>query len=243
MKRLLTAALVGLTMTAGLANGQAPLPDWNTVSQNRDWRGLLLHYNDLRGKGNMPAAAEAYRQAWDAAMFWAVYDPAKTFTSRNGMVGSGTRRTDGLAGLRAIIQAGPPDNSWDAVFPQFQDLQRQNPPQVLSGGRNNIGLWRSNLGGGPPITLVQQGSRVVARGVDPSTNRPPEFDLGQNAFNGNALRLDIRANGMRVTGALNYAEPGVLSGDLTLTITDPATGQSSTTPLPQLRLVRMYNGN
>lgn len=225
MKRVITIGLLVSMVTLAAASRASAEPP--------RWAAPLAEAETLRLAGDNTGARLKYQEAWGHARFAAVYDPTND--------GSGANRGSGLPALRAILTAAnnlPQDDGANIANRDFvRGLRTElNGPDnangansieggpVLSGGRNNYGLWTENQ-----LYLVRKGQRLnvtsparlwnLKQNTRAVTGRLDVDNLGltdfaRSTFDGS--RLSVHLTISPPPGAPGGGGQGVVSGVLTL---------------------------
>jgi hypothetical protein len=194
------ALLCSFVLLAVGTRAPAQLPDESVVVRNSDWSGMLALANAARMKGDLDLAKRKYLEAWTYARFWAVYNPA----DRN----SGSRRTSGEEGMRQIRRAGA-GVGLDDTFRELDDILAEAPPKVLSGGKNNYGLWREE--GHDWVWNLKQNGGAISGKRDSDSPLTANDTFEATGFDGTRMQVVLTYNlpgkgkrQMRFTGELTF---------------------------------------
>ena len=180
MQRVFSFTAIAVLLS--ISSAVAQTPDESDIVKNRDWDGML---KIAQASGNADLAKRKYLEAWNFAHFWAVYNPADR--------DSGSKRADGIRGMRMIRMAGAAAGL-DDTFRQLDAILAENPPKVFSGGAKNEGVWRDDAN--HIWTVKQNGGRFTGRFEDDDII----IDIEGREFNGTTMQIETTMKGKDGTG-------------------------------------------
>lgn len=254
MRHLTTCALLAVIHLC-LWDNRASAQTIPGVPDERNPDLLLTESMAFAKSGDLESARRSYVRAWDAAWFWAFYNPNDWFpnpTGRGPSVISGSRRVQGIAWLEMLKTAGAPAGlNWQPMFDDFERIKALRVPQVLSGGTPSEGFWIREGRAEIDIVIKQDGMLVGGTWLAPRVGGgtvPVSMDSPRNAFDGTTLTLDFTAKlGTKThtwTGTLTYRElpdgRAILEGDMQRSETGPA--GTTVTPVTRVVFTRTHRG-